>query len=528
MLKRIITAIAFVLPMMAGAQTAATTNTLGTTGAAAIQSTTSPTYRLSVGGAIKQFGTGYNLASSPVFILENTTAGTGRSYGLNSYDNGLFSIFDVKASSAARFVIDPNGNIGIGTNSPLSLLHVNGNIRANGLQLNNGYNGVAASCVATHIYNSCGTNGFITLGFSNTSKSNTGASDPFTVKQLTNAVGIRNNNPVEALDVIGNVKTTGLIVPTGAGAGKVLTSDANGVATWQSTAGSFSNTVTIQVPDVDATALPWGYTHMPSIAGLKLGTTDAGNISVNKPLISMGRHIGSGLMLYDNFNTAVNSSGIGITPGTMQFYTGVTALFTWNLGGYQATTGNGEIMRLNTTGNLMVGSTSDNGNKLQVNGSIWSTAFTLPAGAGAGKVLTSDANGVATWQAATGGTGSSSWTVSGTTISNANTGVVVIGSATIPTATPADATMKLAVKGSIYAQKLKVTQTGWADYVFASNYKLPLLKDVETFIQRHQHLPGIPSAADVAKNGIDVGDNQAKLLQKIEELTLYAIQQQKT
>ncbi len=528
MIKRIVSVISFLLPFLADAQTAATTNTLGATGAAAIQSTTSPTYRLSVSGAIKQFGTGYNLASSPVFILENTTAGTGRTYGLNSYDNGLFSIFDMKAASAARFVIDPNGNIGIGTSTPLALLHVNGNIRANGLLLNNGSNGIAASCVATHIYNSCGTNGFITLGFTNTSKANTASSDPFTIKQLTNAIGIRNNNPVEALDVIGNVKTTGLIVPTGAGAGKVLTSDASGVASWQPTISLFTKTTTIQVPDVDPAVAPYSYIHMPSIPALKLGTTDAGNVSVNKPLISLGRHMGSGLMLYDNFSTTADCSGIGITPGTMQFYTGWSALFTWNLRGYQATTGTNEIMRLNNTGNLMVGSTTDNGNKLQVNGSIWSTAFTLPTGAGAGKVLTSDANGVATWQAVTGGTGSSSWTVNGTTISNANTGVVVIGGTTIPTATPADATMKLAVKGSIYAQKLKVTQTGWADYVFDSSYKLPLLKDVETFIQRHQHLPGIPSAAEIAKDGIDVGDNQSKLLQKIEELTLYAIDQQKT
>jgi hypothetical protein len=83
---------------------------------------------------------------------------------------------------------------------------------------------------------------------------------------------------------------------------------------------------------------------------------------------------------------------------------------------------------------------------------------------------------------------------------------------------------KLAVKGDIFAQKVKVTQSGWADFVFHPDYELPSLQEVERFIKRNNHLPEIPSEKDVEKDGLDVGEINKKLLQKIEELTLYIIE----
>lgn len=86
---------------------------------------------------------------------------------------------------------------------------------------------------------------------------------------------------------------------------------------------------------------------------------------------------------------------------------------------------------------------------------------------------------------------------------------------------------KLAVNGDIFSKKIKVTQTGWPDYVFEKNFRLPSLAEVEQFIRKNKHLPDVPSAAEVEKNGLDLGDNQAVLLKKIEELTLYIIEQNK-
>lgn len=84
---------------------------------------------------------------------------------------------------------------------------------------------------------------------------------------------------------------------------------------------------------------------------------------------------------------------------------------------------------------------------------------------------------------------------------------------------------KLAVKGKIRAEEIKV-ETGWADYVFEDDYDLPTLEEVEKHIQEKGHLINIPSAKEVEENGIQLGEMNKLLLEKIEELTLYVIQQQ--
>jgi hypothetical protein len=86
---------------------------------------------------------------------------------------------------------------------------------------------------------------------------------------------------------------------------------------------------------------------------------------------------------------------------------------------------------------------------------------------------------------------------------------------------------KLAVNGTAVFTKAIVKPFPWADYVFDKDYRLPTLDSVSRFIAAHHHLPDMPSADSVAAAGIDVGQNQSLLLKKIEELTLYIIQQQK-
>ena len=90
-----------------------------------------------------------------------------------------------------------------------------------------------------------------------------------------------------------------------------------------------------------------------------------------------------------------------------------------------------------------------------------------------------------------------------------------------------DPKARLAVNGDIYAKKVRVTPDDWPDFVFESAYELPSLQDLERFIAENKHLPGIPSAKEVSEHGLDLGQNQAMLLQKIEEMTLYLIEQNK-
>ncbi|MFH6967349.1 hypothetical protein [Flavobacterium sp. FlaQc-28] len=98
------------------------------------------------------------------------------------------------------------------------------------------------------------------------------------------------------------------------------------------------------------------------------------------------------------------------------------------------------------------------------------------------------------------------------------------GNVGIGTSTPNN---KLDVNGTIHSKEVKVDMIGWSDFVFKKDYTLPTLAEVERHINKKGHLENIPSEEEVLKNGINLGEMNAKLLQKIEELTLYSIQQSK-
>jgi len=101
---------------------------------------------------------------------------------------------------------------------------------------------------------------------------------------------------------------------------------------------------------------------------------------------------------------------------------------------------------------------------------------------------------------------------------------IIAGNVLIGKTSQTNTTYKLDINGNARANKIVVNTTG-ADYVFDPAYHLLPLDSVNAFIQKYHHLPGIPSANEMQKEGLDVGDNQMKLLQKIEELMLIVIQE---
>ena len=103
----------------------------------------------------------------------------------------------------------------------------------------------------------------------------------------------------------------------------------------------------------------------------------------------------------------------------------------------------------------------------------------------------------------------------------------VNGNMLIGSGTPATG-YSLSVNGKVIAEEVRVElDNSWPDYVFENNYELRSLPQVEKYIQKFGHLPGIPSATVVQKEGIALGDMNRRLLEKIEELTLYLIEQNK-
>jgi hypothetical protein len=152
----------------------------------------------------------------------------------------------------------------------------------------------------------------------------------------------------------------------------------------------------------------------------------------------------------------------------------------------------------------------------------------------AGQVLTSGGPGVApTWAVANtafSGTTNyvSKFTPTGTAIGTSqifDDGTLVgIGT----TSSASTAGYKFAVNGAaIFTKAVIKLYATWPDFVFDSNYNLPSLTETKKYIDQNKHLPGMPSAQQVEKDGIDVGLTQATLLQKVEELTLYIIKQDK-
>ena len=157
-------------------------------------------------------------------------------------------------------------------------------------------------------------------------------------------------------------------------------------------------------------------------------------------------------------------------------------------------------MRITSGGNVGIGIT-DPQEKLHVNGTIRSTSLIAQS-------ITLNGETLGLWS------------------DNNNVISYTGGDVTIGVSTP-NSGAKLTVNGRIASTEVKVEAINGPDYVFKEDYQLKSISEVEDFIQANNHLPGIPSAKEMAKNGVQLGEFNMLLLQKIEELTLYAIEQQK-
>ncbi len=94
-------------------------------------------------------------------------------------------------------------------------------------------------------------------------------------------------------------------------------------------------------------------------------------------------------------------------------------------------------------------------------------------------------------------------------------------------AVKANVNLRLCADGLLMAKEVKVTLTGWPDYVFGADYRLRSLSETEAYIRENGHLPDVPSAEEVEEGGLSLGEMNKVLLQKVEELTLHVIELQK-
>lgn len=280
---------------------------------------------------------------------------------------------------------------------------------------------------------------------------------------------------------------------------------------WATCPGTTSATCTsANVGIYGTTGLTWG-------SGLLTvgASTTGGSLFVNTPSLTGGYF--SGLGVAGSYGTPDKRSVININaygPYSGGDY-GADLAFSTTFN-----TALKEVMRLTATGSVGIGTTAPQRN-LHIAGA--NAGIYLDSTGGQSSLQFADA-GAQKWNFYKTGSATNDLSFHNGTSDvlylQRSTGNVGIGTTAPP--------YKLAVKGTIGAQEVVVTSTsGWSDYVFDPAYRNAPLSEVEKYIDENHHLPGIPSAAEVANQGVGLGEMQAKLLAKIEELTLHLIQDEK-
>ncbi|GGB06544.1 hypothetical protein GCM10011511_32510 [Puia dinghuensis] len=525
------------------------------------------------------------------------------------------------------------GNVGIGTTSPTFPFHVVGSVNdligitgsgggRGGIYIQNTNSGGFASLIMENNHGSFGSYGqFVIGGSTNGYSNNFGLSNADRViisaggpNNLGLSIGTQTAQPLvfgtnnaERMRIDGSTGKVGIGMTTPQAMLHVRsTGTTDGTYSFLLQGSTGNNTFMVG----DAGGVYVGSTATHGLVMIN-SATDA-SLSLNPGGVNV-----SALSIYTNVSPSGNYATLGNSSIGFNFDTrgGIPPLRIMNAGQTQ------EYLSLFSNGNVCINTNmTDNGNKLQVNGNLWTTGLILPTSAGAGKVLTSDANGNATWQTAS-GSSSGGWSLASN--STATTDNVGIGTTT-PAAplevqvgqlsqtagqtyemaridgytannsqirfllnrfaagtgwttastriqawtdvspqayidfNPNGATAGMAF-GSGSTEQMRITQQGnvligktsqinsgymldvngngrfnqvvvntsGADFVFDSAYHLPSLPELQKYVQANHHLPDIAPAAVMQQKGVDLGDNQTRLLQKVEELTLYLIQQDK-
>jgi len=420
---------------------------LGLTGKIGIGDVTNPQSKLHIKAD--------NGEAAEVFIEPFIPSGTAtlwlgnKEYGVRRISN----LLEFKTGAGGIYYFN-DGNIGVGTTTPSQKLEVSGNLKTGGFIMTGGA-GAGKVLTSDASGQAAWTDSQWTTSGNN-------------IYKLNGNVGIGTYNPSQRLDVNGNLKATGFMMPTGAGPGKVLTSDASGNATWANTQWTASgNNIYRSTGNVGiGTTLPLARLVVSHTASVDTKIAEFID-SENRKLFFVPKLSSSG---YNPISSA-NDAGIFWSDGSGDGGQNLNAGFVIAPHKDRDITG----ISIDHQGNVGIGKKSSPLAKLDVNGTLKASAIEAPS--------------------------------------------MNINTMTIST---------LTVTSKLWAAEIEVTNlSGWKDYVFDDDYPLMPLSQVEAFIMENRHLPGIPSEKEVMASGFNIAEMNALLLQKIEELTLYVIEFEK-
>ncbi len=333
---------------------------------------------------------------------------------------------------------------------------------------------------------------------------------------INNGLSIKSGVNIESGNLVTNGSITnrsGLVLnqlklsfPASKPSGKVLSVDDNGNVILVRDSVGVAGTI-INAPS------PW------TVTGDNITNSNTGSVSINTlTLPKLSSNNTPSITTQKVLSVDDNGNVILVNTPTTNGIASTTELWKANAGG--------AIVNNNTQG-VVITANNDGTSGLQFAKLKSSSA----AGNRYGKVLSVDDNGnvilvndgVTDGGSNNTGTG---WTITDGRLHNSNNGKVVIGTGI--NSYPGD--FQLYVKGGIMTERVRVAVANsdrWADYVFENGYQLMSLHNVEKHINYYHHLPNVPSAEQMVKSGMDIMETSAKLLEKIEELTLYMIKANK-
>ena len=470
-----------------------------------------PTEKLQVAGTVKaddfegayaKYGNyGYISAQNPDGFIN--IAANAWNTGASWEFNGSGSVFQPDILGNFRFykhsgdtnsfklqmILDPNGNLGLGTSEPTSKLEVHGgDMKLKSISTNpNDIGDLIFHREDDVQYGRIWTSTSAVRRLYLSSADNTAD----IVIDEQGEVGIGTLAPTEELEVIGTVKATNF---TGNGAELTNLSAANidsGII------------AAAHIPDLTASKIISGTflpERIPHNVYMITSAGTAGQVWTSE---------GGGKGKWKN-PSELSGAGLGDHIATENIHLN---------GHWLSGDGGNEGLQVDANGNVGVGVATPS-EKLELSGAI-RIANSMGTTPGTIRWTGTDFEGHdgTEWKSFTqGGAGSSSslWSASGSAIS------FVTGNVGIGTTNPQYA---LDVSGTIRACEVEVNDLdGWCDYVFEDDYKLPSLKEVKSYIKTNKHLQDIPSEAEVMAHGVSLNDMTKGLLKKVEELTLYMIE----
>jgi trimeric autotransporter adhesin len=472
---------------------------------------------------------GITIAASGA-ITANNLAGTGSRMVITDA-TGLLSSQAIPTGGVA----DNLGNHTATQNLNLSTFKLTGNggtngitIAANGAITANNLAGTGSRMVVTdangilstqaistgadNLGNHTATQNILLNGFTLT---NNGTGGGLAITNTGN-IGVGTTTPVSKLDVNGTTQTKYLKISDGSGENSVIEYASNGTSLgYIGLAGVAGNLITGSALG-DMIIRTQSKNILFSVDGgsnttMKIASN--GYVGIGTPTPSQALDVTGGAKIS---SLAGTGSRMVITDANGILSSQTISIGADNLGNHTAT------QNLNLSTFKLTGNGGTSGLSIANDGTVNANSL---AGTGSRMVIT-DANGNLSSQAIV-QSNSSDWVkLASNKVKNLNP--VIIGDFASTTNFPG--VYNLYVKNGILTEEVKIAGEGlneWADYVFAKNYKLRTLAEVENFVKVNKHLPGVPSAEEVAKDGINVGKMEAKLLEKIEELTLYMIEMKK-